>query len=309
MRNPKVSPVRRRRFGPGPGWAGLGLLLIALSPVDAQIVDQRIDRRIPFDPDGSLRIYNMTGSIRVEAWDRDTIAITGTVPRGRSNQFFMGGTRRGAKMGIEAPTDIDQLPAHLVVHVPARAQVWIKSASASVVLVGLRGGIDVFSTSGNIQFEGEPDQLNLETMDGNIDANAHGTWIRAKTASGIITLRGSGEDVAASTVSGNISLLSGGMRRARAETVSGDIGFAGSLTRDGALTVESHSGAVDILLPASLEADFDLSTYHGTIRNDFLPGRKAVVQSSGLELHFTSGQGGASVNVKTFKGPIVLRKK
>lgn len=301
--------IHRLEPGLGRAAAALGLLLIALSPLKAQTGDQRIDRRVPFELDGSLRIYNLTGSIRVEGWSRDTIAITGTVPSGGGNRFFMGGTPRAVKMGIEAPLELDQAPAHLIVRVPARAHVWIKSASASVVLVGLTGGIDVFSTSGNIQFEGAPDQLNLETMDGNIDANAQGTWIRAKTASGIITLRGGSEDVAASTVSGNITVLSGGMRRARAETVSGDIGFAGTLTRDGALTVESHSGTVDLLLPADLSAEVDLSTYHGTIRNDFLPDRKATVQPSGPELHFTIGQGGASINVKTFKGAIVIRKK
>ncbi|MEO8200716.1 MAG: DUF4097 family beta strand repeat-containing protein, partial [Gemmatimonadota bacterium] len=287
----------------------IGLVLAAQSPAQAQGPDRRIERTVPFDADGSFRIYNMTGSVRVEAWDRDSLSITGTVPGGRGNSFFFGGTRRGAKMGIEAPTDLEQQPAHLVIRAPARAHVWIKSATANVVLVGLTGGVDVFSTSGNIKFQGEPDQLNLETMDGNIDVDARGVWIRAKTASGIITLRGTGEDIAASTVSGNISLLSGGMRRARIETVSGDIAFAGTLTRDGALTVESHSGATDILLPASMDGEFDLSTYQGTIRNDFAPGKSPIAESTGMGLHFTSGDGTANVSVKTFKGAIVLRKK
>ncbi len=285
------------------------LLLVVTSHAYGQTAQERIDRKIPMDPDGSLRIYNMTGSVRVEAWDRDTVAVTGTKSGGSSTRFFIGGSRRGAKFGIEGPLEIDQPPAHLVVRVPARARVWIKSATANVTLTGLRGGADVFSTSGNIHFEGSPDQLNLETMDGNIEIEADGAWIRAKAASGTIVLRGSGEDAAASTVSGNITLLSGGMRRARAETVSGDIGFAGALTRDGSLMIESHSGRVDVLLPADLSAQFDVSSYHGSIRNDFAPENAPSHQPSGEELHFTAGAGGASVNIKTFKGSIILRKK
>jgi Putative adhesin len=292
-------------------WAAM-MLLGAVSARGAwsqSAAPQRVDRKIPFDPDGSFRIYNMTGSVRVETWDKDTVAVSGTISNQGGAHLFFGGTTRGGKMGIESSNDLDQPPAHLVVRVPAKARVWIKSATASVTLIGIRGGADVFSTSGDIRFEGDPDQLNLETMDGDIDVNARGVWVRAKTASGTITLRGTGEDVAATTVSGAISLLSSGMRRARAESVSGDIGFAGTLARDGVLEVESHSGKVDILLPSDLNAEFDISTYHGSIQNTFDPARVPRQQASGLELHFNAGQGGARVDIKTFKGTILLRKK
>jgi len=194
----------------------LGLALLPPAAV-AQSREQRLDRRMAVDQDVSIRIHNMAGSVRIEAWDRDTLAITGTIADAATNRFFIGGSRRAAKMGIEGPLELDQAPAHLFIRVPARAKVWVKSATANIVMSGLEGGIDAFSTSGNIRFEGEPDQLNVETMDGNIDVTAGGTWVRAKTASGIITIRGPGEDVGATTVSGSINMLSSGMRRARIE--------------------------------------------------------------------------------------------
>jgi hypothetical protein len=288
-------------------------MLPGVTPVPAAVAqspsDQRIDRKLPMDPDGSFRIYNMTGSVRVEVWEKDTVAVSGTMSREGGAHLLIGGNARGGKMGIESSNDLDQPPAHLIVRIPSKSRIWIKSATASVTLVGVRGGADVFSTSGNIHFVGTPDQLNLETMDGNIDVSAEGVWIRAKTASGTITLRGRGEDVAATTVSGAITLLSSGMRRARAETVSGDIAFAGTLARDGALEVESHSGKVDVLLPSDLNAELDLSTYHGLIQNTFDPARTPRRSASGLELHFTAGEGGARVDIRTFKGTILLRKK
>jgi hypothetical protein len=287
------------------------LLLLGLLPAGlaAQAPDQKIERKLALDPDASVRIYNLNGSVRVEGWDRDTLAVIATVSDPLHNKFFIGGSTRGAKMGIEAPMELDQAPAHLLVRMPSRARLWIKAATASVTITGMNGGVDVSSTSGNLRYDGSPDQLNLETMDGSIEISGTGPWIRAKTASGSITLRGGGEDVGATTVSGDVFLVSSGMRRARMETVSGKLNFSGLLTRDGALTVESHSGPVDLLLPADLDAEFDLSTYHGTISNGFAPERRPTRQGAGEELHITSGNGTANVNVKTFKGPIVLRKK
>ena len=293
--------------------ASLFAAVLGLGPLapllHAQSGEQRIDRRMPVDQDVSLRIHNMNGSVRIEAWSRDSLAITGTVSGGPSNRFYIGGSRRAAKMGVEGPLELDQPPAHLYIRVPARAKVWVKTASANIYLTGLNGGVDAFSTSGTIRFEGEPDQLNVETMDGNVEITASGTWIRAKTASGAITIRGTGEDVGATTVSGSINILSAGTRRARMESVTGDLSFSGWLTRDGALAVENHSGTIDILLPLDIFADFDLSSYHGTIRNEFRPYTQPAGQSSAEQVFSNGGGGGADITVRTFKGGIVLRKK
>jgi hypothetical protein len=275
----------------------------------AQTGDQRINRRMAVDPDVSIRIHNMTGSVRIEAWDRDSLAVSGTVADGSVNRFFIGGSRRAAKMGVEGPLELAPSPAHLYIRVPARAKVWVKSATANITLSGLAGGVDAFSTSGNIRFEGEPDQLNLETMDGRIDITAGGTWIRAKTASGAISIRGAGEDVGATTVSGTINMLGAGVRRARMESVNGDLTFSGWLARDGALTVENHSGTLDILLPSDILADFELSTYHGTIGNEFRT-YQPVKGRTGAEQTFSNGGGGgADIAIRTFKGNILLRMK
>jgi hypothetical protein len=290
--------------------SALGVIALGLlsSGGWAQSAEQRIDRRMAVDQDVSLRIHNMTGSVRIEAWAKDTMAISGTISDGATNRFFIGGTRRAAKMGVEGPLELDQAPAHLYIRVPARAKIWIKTASANITLSGLKGGVDAFSTSGNIRFEGEPDQLNVETMDGNIEVTAGGTWVRAKTASGTITIRGPGEDVGATTVSGSINMLSAGMRRARLESVTGDLSFSGWLTRDGALAVENHSGNIDILLPSDIVADFELSSYHGSIRNEFRPYTARPGQSA-EQVFGTDGGGGADISVRTFKGAIVLRRK
>lgn len=297
----QASAAVRRPFR---AFAALVLLLPA--PLLAQ---HTAARRMALDPDGSIRIYNLSGSVRIEGWDRDTLVVSSTQAAGPAEKIFFGGSPRAAKLGIETRQD-SQAPVHLVVRVPARARVWVKTADADVTLTGLDGGVDVYTTSGSIRFSGTAGDLHLETMDGNIDAEASGTWIRARTASGNITLRGSGEDVGATTVSGRLVLLSTGLRRARLESVTGAIDFRGTLTRDGDLSVESHSGTVDMRLAADLGTEFDLNTYSGTISGDF-PYPVSLLRRGehGTGLTFTVGDGGAGVTVRTFKGNIVLRRR
>ena len=268
-----------------------------------------VQRGFAANPDASIRIHNLAGSIRVEAWDRDSVAATATLTAGSTDEFYFGGARNGGKLGVAGANDAEQSPADLVVRVPARARVWIKCGTADVVLLGLRGGVDVAATSGSIRFDGLPEQLNLETMDGSIDATAEASWIRLKTASGNITLRGTGEDVGLSTVSGDVTLLASGLERTRIESVTGAFTFRGGLATDGALTVETHSGAVDLQFPTDFAAEFDLTTYKGTIAASFPAAGSPRPENGGLALRFTSGAGRAGVTVRTFKGAIVLHGK
>jgi len=168
----------------------LGLALLPPAAV-AQSREQRLDRRMAVDQDVSIRIHNMAGSVRIEAWDRDTLAITGTISDAATNRFFIGGSRRAAKMGIEGPLELDQAPAHLFIRVPARAKVWVKSATANIVMSGLEGGIDAFSTSGNIRISQARDDaganctsgwIRMERIGGRAIANATSGWINSAIA-------------------------------------------------------------------------------------------------------------------------------
>jgi predicted membrane protein len=70
------------------------------------------------------------------------------------------------------------------------------------------------------------------------------------------------------------------------------------------------SGSIDLFLPADVAADFDVSTFSGSIRNDFGPAaRRTSEYIPGKELSFTSGKGGARVVAKSFSGAVNLRKR
>jgi hypothetical protein len=279
--------------------ASLLALGLAAAPVAAQ---QRIDRRMPADPHASIRIFNLAGSTRVTGWDRDTIAVTASVPRG-AGRFFIGGAGAAAKLGVLSDS-LGAPGATLEVSVPRGATVWIKSSSADVTLSGIEGDVDISTVSGAIRAEGAPRRLTAEAMDGNIDLTTRATITRAKTAGGSITINGGGGDITASSVSGAVRYY--GAHKVlvgRLETVTGAVTFQGTVMRGGTLSIETHDGPVDLSVPRDQLADFDLTTFGGAVTNSLIGGGEPVVPK-GKPVRFSSGAGGASVTVRTLKGNV-----
>ena len=277
----------------------LGVALQLVAAVGAASA-QRVDRRLAIDPHASIRTSTSTGSTRVTGWDRDSIAVTATV-RG-AGTFFIGGAGAGAKLGVSSDS-LDAPGATLDVFVPRGATVWVKSSTADVTLAGVEGDVDISTVSGNIRAEGAPRRLNAEAMDGSIDLATRAAITRAKTASGSITLQGGGGDVTASSVSGAIryrgahKVLVG-----RIETITGPVTFEGTVIRGGTLSIETHDGMVDVTVPRDQLADFDLTTFGGSVTNALTGGGSVVPK--GKPIHFSSGAGGATVTVRTFKGNV-----
>jgi hypothetical protein len=278
---------------------------------------QRVDQRRPFEPSGSVRILNPVGRVRVIGWDSDSLAISGTLASG-AGRFYAAGTPRVYKLGVDVPlASATPGSAELEVRVPRRASVWVKSATADIEVTGVDGPLDLNSVSGAIHVVGTPQDVTAETMDGTVEVAGGTGRTRVKTVSGGILLRGASEDIGATTLSGAIVVRAAGwqrggtgVQRGSFASVTGDIHFAGDVGRGGVLELESQSGTIDVRVPATTVADFDLLTIGGTITNGLTqasPERRAV--GVGYELRFSTGTGGAQVTARTFKGPIRLQPK
>ena len=276
------------------------------SPLIAQ---KKIDRRQPLGMEAALRIHNMVGSVIVHGWNKDTVLVRGTL--GPGDSFFMGGGYTGAKMFVESANERDPKPTRLEIWVPARVRLWVKTATASIDVSDVAGGLDLYVVSGTIDVTGNPRELNAEAIDGDIHITGSPSWVRAKSASGAITFQGASSDAAFSTVSGPIRVDGGNgvFERTKIETVTGNVTFAGRLDRSGAFDFDSHSGTIDIAIPEKTAATFSVVTIAGNITNKLsrkspTPGRFG----RGAELVAEESGGGAKVSVRTFKGTITLRR-
>src|SRR5690348_2837341 len=267
------------------------------TPLDAQ---RSVEIRRAVTPTASIRISGTFAELNIHGWKKDSVVITGTIP---NDARFDGGfvtsvtPSTGAKYYMETATGVPS--GELDLYVPAGARVWAKSGSAKISAEGMSGGLDLNIIGGSVQAIGDPHELTIESMDGSVTVQGSPSWARLKTATGDIAFTGNSDDAGLTTVSGAIRVLSGRFERARIETVTGAVEFAGSVTHGGSLDVDTHSGAIDLWMSPKDGADFDVASVAGTIENT-LTNRPAVAgrEGRGQEIGFSTGGGGARVYIQ-----------
>ncbi|HYR32506.1 MAG TPA: hypothetical protein VEO93_11330, partial [Gemmatimonadales bacterium] len=272
------------------GWLALALTLLARQAM----AQAQIAQRWPLDAGGSVRIANPAGRIRVLGWDADSVAVSGRLAP-RAGRFSAAGDPHVRTLGV----DTGPGAAELDIHVPRRATVWVKSATATIEVEGVEGTLDLTSQGGSIRVLGTPQDVTAETMDGAVELAGGTGRARVKTVSGDILLRGASQDLGASTLSGRIVVRAAGwqrggtgVQRGRFESVTGDVRFEGEVGRGGVVEVESQSGTIELRVPASTVAEFDLLTIGGTITNHLGEAQpRPRAGGTGLELRFSTGAG------------------
>jgi hypothetical protein len=283
----------------------LGVSLLVFAALATSVEAQKLERGIRLNSDGSVRIYNNVGSVRVVGWNRDSVLVRGSA--GQGNAFAFGGSADGVKMFVEGRDERNPAPAMLEVMVPVRAKVWVKTASADIDVSGVTGSLDLYVVGGKISVKGNPADINAEAIDGSITIVGTPGWLRAKSASGDVTLDGSSSDVGLSTVSGKIEADGTGFEKAKFESVTGSIRFAGSFRPGGLASFDTHSGSIEIGLSPSTPADFDVVSMSGSIANRLTSSKPIKGRyGRGSELNTSSAGGGTRITVRSFKGPVSL---
>ena len=286
----------------------LGSLLGVSASLTAQ---EKVDVRRVVASDVYVRLNGAFASLKVVGWTKDSLVVTGTLPRGARFEGGVGGSpdrpSRGAKFYIEAAPKAMEAAGTIEMYVPVGATVWAKAGNATMDVSGVRGGLDLNLVGGSITVTGNPRELNVESMDGTVVVDGSPGWMRVKTATGDITIRGSCPDAGFTTVGGAIALRDGTYERVRIEAVTGGVTFAAALARAGSLTVDSHSGTVDLQLSPKASVDVEATTIAGTIINSVTsrrptPGR----EGRGEELTLNLGTGDARATLRSFKGNIRL---
>lgn len=239
------------------------LTLIALA-APALAAQRAVDQRWALDPDGSVKIYNYVGRVRVVGWDRDSVVVTGTIAAGL--RIFGGGSRAAIKLGAEGNQRTASDSAVLLVRVPVNANVWVRGAATDVEVEGLVGTVDVGTVSGQLTLRGSPRSAIVETMNGALSVRGAPTVLRAKTASGPLTFQGAAAEAVFGTVSGRVEVRAGPLGRVRIESVAGDVDLEAALQTDGEVTIETHSGNVDARVPKSSIPRVHVRSFRGTVR-------------------------------------------
>jgi DUF4097 and DUF4098 domain-containing protein YvlB len=289
----------------------LGFLVLALAMAALpSLAQQRVDEKRPAGKDGVVEIRNVAGSVKVMGWDREEVAVTGTLGKGTERLEFSGSGNRTLVKVVLPPSSHHVDGSDLEIKVPAGSTLDVETVSADITAEKVSGSLRLQSVSGGVTVGGEPKEFNVKTVSGDVTVTATGAPGRAKSVSGAVTLQGVVGTVEASSVSGEVTVTGGEVSSVELETTSGNIKLDAGVAKGARLDARTVSGEVKLILPAGVAADFDVTTFSGEITNDFGPAAHRTSEyGPGKELSFSTGGGGARVVAKSFSGGVYLKKR
>ena len=291
----------------------LTIALTALALAVPAGAKQTVNETPPAAAAGLVAVENVSGSIKVTGWDRNEVAITGTLG---DQVEKLDVQTSGDRMTIEVrlPSGSNRggnrdLDANLEIRVPRASRLQVETVSAGIEVGDVGGSQELESVSGSVTVQGTTSQLSVQTVSGSIKLSGQAAEVRAESVSGSLELAGVGESLNAETVSGSLTASAGSLSRAQLSSVSGRVSFTGDLANGGRLEAESHSGSVELRLPASIAADFEVETFSGDISNDFgPPAERKGSFGPGKNLRFSTGSA-ARISVETFSGSVKLKQQ
>ena len=272
-----------------------------------------VDQKLDADPEGTVSVYNTSGSIEIEGWGRREIEVKGTVGDDVEEFIFeSSGKVTTIKVKVRnrshGRADIN---SNLVIRVPQKSELDVATVSADIDVEGVRGEQELQAVSGDITTEVFGSDIRASTVSGDLEVAAEGEGrARLVSVSGDIDARGLAGEVNAEVVSGDIDVRGGGFDEVKAESVNGDITWVGTLREGGRLDMETVNGGIDIEFVGTVDARFDIETFNGRIKNCFGPEPERVSKyAPGWELSFTEGDGSGRVTIATLNGGLSLCKE
>ena len=272
-----------------------------------------IDTTVAFTRGGVVDLSLVSGEIKVVGWTRGEVKVSARSER--SNLRFEATSSRvtldleggGHRAGRRRGSDDD---AHYELSVPEGTRVLMRSISGDLSSRGVKGEVEGRAVSGGVVVD-DARRVTLESVSGDVQATRVAGDARAHSVSGEVTIRDVAGDLDLESVSGDVEIRGARGRVTRAETVSGDVTYEGSVDPAGRYDFSSHSGTLRLILPASTNASLSVETFSGEIDSAFrLQMRPASEdgRSRPRRMDFTLGSGGPRITAHTFSGEIVLER-
>ena len=273
---------------------------------------EEVDRTIDASSDGHVDVSNISGSVTVHGWTRDSVEVTGTLGRNVEELIL---ERDGDKVLIKVKVPRRGgrgIESDLRISVPQNSSLDVGAVSADIDVSDIAGEQSLHTVSGDVTTEYAGADMTAESVSGDVEVsgnNADGE-VSASTVSGDVTLFRVSGKIEAESVSGDVVVDEGSFDRAELGTVNGEVIFQGELRDDGKLSFETINGSVDIDFVGDVSARFSVDTFNGGINNCFGPkAERTSKYAPGWELEFSQGDGSGRVDVSTMNGRVSICKK
>lgn len=185
--------------------------------------------------------------------------------------------------------------------------VLLDTHSGGVTARDMTGYLNIDTGSGSVELDGMDGNVLIDTGSGSVRvADISGSDVEIDTGSGGVTADAvAARRIVIDTGSGGIRLRRSSAREVILDTGSGSVEaeLAGEIDD---LLVDTGSGGVTLLLPASLDATFDIDTGSGGISVDY---PVDVTHRSRSELRGSVGNGSSRIVVDTGSGGVRIRSQ
>lgn len=224
-----------------------------------------------------VRIKNSSGDIRVRGTDANRIVVRG-IKEGRDRDRLEVIDKSGddrIDLGVRYNCRNCQASVRFEVEVPR----------------GVRLRFDEISTaSGDVSIENVTGDVETETASGDVRVADVTGKIEASSASGDVEVENVAGEVSAETASGNVDV------RIKELTGNGDLKFS------------TASGNVSVAVPGNTNADVEMQTMSGSVKNDFGLQVERPQYGPGASIEGRIGSGGRNLKLSTASGNVELLK-
>lgn len=292
------------------------LLLLFASTAGEADAQQRFDERRDAARDGTVKITNPAGAVRVTGWAGDSVRVSGRLGEEVEDVEFTTDERATHVRVVlrEAWRDRPVGGTDLEVRVPRASHVAVRTREGTVEIRRVSGAVDLESATGDLLIHDDPRFVYARSVGGDVEITGMSKVMRASSVAGSVTVDHAAGYVELSTVSGPVRLSGRNLWEGRVQTVSGDIRFEGDFQESGSFAFDSNSGRIELLVSPHIRADFDVSAYAGRVETELggtsVPGLGGTGPDGTAtgdpenERVFSLNGGGTRLHVRTFKGSI-----
>ncbi len=289
--------------------AGFAAMAAALGPTtggSGSKGGKGIEERRALDGNAALSVRNTAGSIKVEAWDKSELELTGRLGDG-VERLEIAGSSTNMKIDVRLkhglrPSYTDTL---LVLRVPAGVNLTLEGTSADLLVSGVKGKLTARTVSGDVGLNVESAEVSAQTVSGDVHLDApKATHTSVSTVSGGTQINGPSGTLHADSVSGDIDLNGGSFTQLDLKSVSGDVQVRAATTADAEVKAESLSGDVRFNATRDLNAKVALKSFSGDKHCELDAARPL---SDGKRMIYTLGEGKGQISLTSFSGNVVLQ--
>ena len=318
---------------------------LGLNPVAAgerEKYEERFEKTVSLAKDGKVIVSNISGDIEVKTWNKgevkiEALKVTRTDSEKQAQENFEKVTieisEEGKTLRIETKYAKNYFKGKnknasvsYWLMIPTQAQASAKSISGDILMEKIGASAKADSVSGDLDLSEISGMVNGKSISGDLTVVKAGMSVDCSSVSGTLRFTDIGGDadlnsisgdvildncrgnVEAETVSGNVKLQ--GITKAssvKAKSLSGDVRYYGNIYENGSYNFKSHSGNVNMEIPANSAFELVSKTFSGDIHTDF-----DITISGKLgrrSLHGTVNGGGADISINTFSGDVYLKKR